>query len=66
VTAETWADGYAAGDHRGRHDGAAENTDTYRRDHSHDGENADRGTDWVDGFLTGYAAGRNTTLRGGK
>lgn len=61
----TWADGYTAGHRRGQLDATAEHAGTWTRDSSHQGHageppnlpEAERQA-WIDGFLTGYAHGR--------
>ncbi len=58
----TWAQGYAAGDTQGRRDGNAEVDGTYTS--NREPEPAHDDEDWVDGFLTGYAHGRERTMRG--
>ncbi len=58
----TWATGYAAGDAHGRRDGNAEADGTYHRNHEPAPHPDDE--EWVDGFLTGYAHGREHTMRG--
>jgi hypothetical protein len=56
-----WATGYAAGDTRGRRDGNAEVDGTYTRSQEPVPVRDDE--EWVDGFLTGYAHGREHAMR---
>ncbi len=59
----TWAAGYTAGQTRGRRDAATETASTYNRPGPHPDEPPNLSTAerrvWVDGFMDGYADGRN-------
>ncbi len=65
-----WNAGYAAGHLRGRQDAAAEAVGRSVRDPLHNGHPgeppAGNDPEWVDGFLDGYAHGRDEATRGGE
>jgi hypothetical protein len=63
----TWTAGYQAGHRRGHQDGIAETVGRCTRDPSHQGHAGEPPGDdpeWVDGFLDGYAHGREEAMGG--